>query len=502
MPRERGSLSKRIVVAAAGLALARAVLHLLLRSACGGFTFLMSPTEVERTRAALAFAAHPAFAPLGIVYWLPLQFWLEGGLFRFWPDALAVPFAVNTAASALTAAGVVLWTAELAGEAAALAAGVAFFFSATSLIIGVGGSADPLLNAAVVWALFFWARFENSGRSSQAWLCAVCLTLGAAARFEAWVVAGALTAAAVLDRRRTALWPLAAAWLFPAAWCAYCAAEAGSPWAFASQTLAAEIRDLSRSTWSLSLSFLSDFLEVVPPWLAALALGNAFSDRRRLPRSYWFSLGAIALFYVGLHPFAMMQVDDHLWVVYLLALPAAGACVASALAGVAAPRRRAAAAAAAFALLLAAESAHLSIYARYFKRFEPLTSVYMSVRSLRRAGAFSGDDAVLVELPDGRRVGVRQYGLWTLEPSMRGLFDRELRYAPEGGRIDPSGNPSALGLPRPELAAWLKARRVRAVVAFQHDAALAGLGWKRAGGPPEAGVWLAPGDPLADRPLP
>jgi hypothetical protein len=496
MPSARRSTPYRIIFWAAGLAAARLIIHLALRSAYGGFTFLRSPTEIERIRVALAFAAHPSFAPLGILTWLPLQFWADGFLLRFWNDALAVPFAVNTAASIMTVAGVVLWTAELAGEGAALAAGAAALVSGTGIVLGIGGSSDPLLHASLVWALFFWARFEKSGGVSQAWLCALSLALGSAARYEAWLVAAALTAAAVLDRRRAALAPLAAAWLFPAVWAAYNGAVAGEPWAFLALTVGAEIRDLSQPRWWLSMSFLSAAFDVVPPWLLALALGASSSRGRGLPRSYWLSIGAVALFFVGAHPFGMFEVDEHMWTIYLLALPAAGAAVASWLSGLASPRRGAAAA---LALLIAAESVQFFHYHRaYTTHFGPVGSVYMRLRSLRREEALDESDAILVELPEGRRQNLNQYRLWRLEPGMRGVYDRNLALF-QGDELDPSGNDSALGLPRPKLAAWLKVRRVRVVVAYQHDAALAALGWTRAGGPEKAGVWVAPGDSLAKR---
>jgi len=498
MPRERVSTTRRIVLLAAGLAAVRLLLHLALRAAHGGFTFLLSPTEIERTRLALEFAARPSFAPLGVVYWLPLQFWLEGGLLRLWPDALAVPFAVNTAASLLTVAGVVLWTAELAGEGAALAAGLGVLFSGMGLVLGIGGTADPLAHAALVWALFFWARFERTERPAAAWASAACLALGCAARYEAWLVAAALTAAAALDRRRAARTPLAAAWLFPAAWAAYNAATAGAPWAFATQTLGAEIRDLSLPRWELSLSFLSDFLYEVPPWLIGLTLAGAVAQRRP-PRSYWLVLGAVAAFFVGLHPLGMFQVDEHHWLLYLLALPAAGAALAGWLSGLPAARRRAAAAGAA-AVFAAAQAVLLFVAERYYEsRIAPLSSVYARWRSLRREGAVAAADAVLVELPEGPRRGVQEYRLWQLEPGLRGIFDREFRLSPDGFRLDPAGNPSALDRPRAELGAWLKEKRVRAVVASRHGAALAALGWTRVGGTPPAGVWCAAGDGLARR---
>ena len=484
------------MILAALLAGARLLLHLALRSVYGGLTFLRSATEIERTRAALSFAAHPAFAPLGILYWLPLPFWLNGSLLRLWPDALVVPFAVNTAASALTVAGIVLWTWELAGEGAALVAGLAALFNTTGLFLGIGGSADPLMHAAMVWALLFWARFERSGRSSQAWLCAACLALGSASRYEVWLVAAALTAAAVLDRRRRAVLPLAAAWLFPLGWAAYNWSAAGSPWSFVSQTFGAEIRDTSLPRWRLSLSFISDFLDIVPPWLTGLVLVSAASGERRLPRSYWLSLGAVAFFFLVLHPFGMVQIDDHHWSVFLLALPAAGAAVAGWLSGLPSARRFAAAAAA-FALLGASQAVSFFSYHEYFeRRFVPLHSVYMRLRSLRRAGALTAEDSVLVELPVGPGWDLNRYALWTLEPGMRGFFDRELKVV-LFGRLDPGGASSMLDKPPAELGAWLRERRVRAIVAFQHGPALSSLGWRRAGGPAEAGVWFAPGDALA-----
>jgi hypothetical protein len=251
----------------------------------------------------------------------------------------------------------------------------------------------------------------------------------------------------------------------------------------------------------LSLSFLADFLDVIPLWLLSLTLGAAFLSKRALPRSYWFTVCAVALFFILTHPFAMSQVDDHLWIVFLLCLPAAGAAAAAWLSGLDVSRRRAAAAAG-LALLLASETVHLFAYERYLERFNPLTSVYMRMRSLRRDGTFTPLDAILVEIPEGPHRGLNQYRVWTLEPGMEGLFDRELRLTPDGRSIDAAGNASALGLPRAELNAWLKSRNVRAVVASQHDAQLAGLGWTRAGGPPEAGVWLRAGDAAANRWLP
>ena len=481
----------RRVWAAAGLfALARLTLHLCLRSALGSYTYLASSTEVHRMHLAALWAAHPCVMPGGAVFWLPLPVWLTGGLLRLGVDLLAAPFWLNTAASAVAAAGVYLWTLELAGEAAALGAGLLYLFCACSLVLGIGATADPLLHAGLVWGLFFWTRCERTSRPRWAWACAACFAAAAACRYEAWVVLGAVCLAALLGRRRAAFLPLAAACAVPAAWCAYNAWAYGSPLAFARLTFAAEIRDVSRPAAQLALDYFGSLLRTVPLWLLGLTVAAA-ARRPGLGRSYWLAYGAMVAFFVGLQPLGQFDIDWHAWTIFLLGLPAAAA-VAADWAGRRPSPKRAAAGAALLALALGQQGLKLSGILAAFERFRrPEAAAYLRVRELRRLDVVAPEQSVLVELPARRRVPGAVFELWGVEDSMKAFYDRRLDIG-WNGRLQTEGNPSLLGVPPKRLAALLRARRVGAVVGGEHASTLAALGWRERGEKGGVPVWLPP----------
>lgn len=483
MKRERAAEPSTLLRAALLLAGLRLLLQLALRAAFDGWSFPLTPTEIARTAAAVSFAAEPAFAPDGILHWLPLPFWLTGSLLRVWPDPLLVPFLLNTLFSLLAVAGLTLWAGGLAGSGAGVAAGLAGALSGASLALGIGATADPLLHAALVWSLLFWSRFERGGRLGDAWASSACLALACAARYEAWCVLAALCLEAALSRRRAALLPLAAACAVPAVWLGYNASATGDPWTFAKVSFEADVRNANASGFMRGVYYLLESLEDVPAWTLALA-GAAAAGAARLPRSYWLSAGALAAFFALTQPFNAFSVDLHQTTVFLLLLPAAGAAAASALAAASPARRRLAVAGAALLLALASTPRAFSAYIVYQRRLKSVARPYLAVRELKRAGALGPDDAVLVELPaDGRLIA--HYRVWSLEPRLNASLDRPFPPNDVSGAYPEPDGPSPLDQAPAKLGPWLSSRRIRLVVASRRTASLAALGWRDGGG----GLW-------------
>ena len=468
-------------------------LHLALRRACAGYTFVLSPTELARAQACVAWARSASWAPAGGPYWLPLPFAAAGALLRLRPDPFLALFAANTACSLAALAGVVALGVELSGQWTGAAAGLLCALSATGVVLGAGGSADPFLHAGLVWALFFWCRFERAGRASDAWLGGLCLAAASLSRFEAWP-AGVAAAAALFWARGRRAWPAAlCAAAVPAAWLVVCFKLTGDPLAFARETADAQIlRPMSPER--AFLAFLTDFFQLVPVWLLGL-LALAAAGAARVPKTLWAALAGLAAVYVLPSPWAMTQVDEHPWVLFLAAAPAAAAALESLLRGLPA-RRRLAAAAALLALYAAWQAGMGQAYASYYEHTQgPLVRAWQAARRLRAEGALAPSERVLVELPEGPGLG--RYRLWTLGSGPGVLFDRDLRAAgADGRRLDTRGNPSLLD--GAGLAARLRARSVGLVVVSTREAQAAAAGLKLVERDGPFSLWAAP-DALAAR---
>ncbi|HET9015489.1 MAG TPA: hypothetical protein VFN57_07830 [Thermomicrobiaceae bacterium] len=176
--------------------------------------------------------------------WLPLQFWLLGGVLALWRNLYAAPKLLATVAGLATMANLYLIARGLAGRRpAALAALLAATFP-FEVWFSVSGMSEPLfyalLSGAAAGLVWWWLR----GRTLPLAVGSVALCAATAVRYEAWFYA-VVYAALVLGiawrqgRLGPAVIVLAGVpFVFAALWVEQSAAVFGDPLAFAHQTAA------------------------------------------------------------------------------------------------------------------------------------------------------------------------------------------------------------------------------------------------------------------------
>ncbi|MFA6002860.1 MAG: glycosyltransferase family 39 protein, partial [Elusimicrobiota bacterium] len=402
-------MNKRFWLLLAGILLGRLALHLYIRGQCHGFNFLLSPTEIMRTKYALSWAQDPSVSPGNAVWWLPLQFYMEGGLLRLWPDVLAVPFWFNSAFSLITLFLLFLLTRELSGSPeAGLAAALYAAWDSTGVLFGIGGTADPLMHAAMLGVLYSWLRQIRRPQSSL-WPAAILLAIGNSTRFEVWFLSGAFTLYILLRQKPKAWGPLALVWAFPVFWTFMSLRLAGNPLAFQNATAAS-----SAYAHPTPLAFLKNLANHIPSWIFILALA-AGSRAQRLSLEAWYLLavGAIFLPLLLISGQDMVYVDHHLWVFNLLLLPLAAGALISLSAGLG-PRRRILAWLILAAALIFVQWGRLQQLTRRFlasPRSE-IAADFRQVRLWRQQQAISPQDCFLIVLPSGTRRAIAFYLLW------------------------------------------------------------------------------------------
>lgn len=231
------------------LAIALRVLFYVALDAAG--YFYGTPWDTfTRTQLAWLWARDPYFAS-GAGYWLPLQFWLAGGLFallRPWIETstILVPVLVNQVFFAGSLFATCLAARHLGGV---VAARWAAFLAATfplDILVSYSGVAEPIYTCSILWVGYLLLRFPETPVDRQSrhvlWAGAAVL-VAAATHYMGWFLAlfavGGLGALAVrfIARRQAsqaAACSLAIAMcvLFPVLWLFSNWRQWGDPWHF------------------------------------------------------------------------------------------------------------------------------------------------------------------------------------------------------------------------------------------------------------------------------
>lgn len=247
----------------------------------------ISDDDYSRVVIAQTFAAAPSLDPSG-TSWLPLPFWLTGGVMALAGSSLAVARGLallTSLASALLVYATARWLA--CDRRAALAGGVIGAALPYAARLGMATVPDGYTAALIVFAA---ATTANAGVRLRA-LGAAAATAAALCRYEAWPVAAAVAAFAILDaRRRRAphLWLVALlAAMGPLAWLLHGALHHGDALFFVTRVTAYRAALGTAPTTPLEASgeLIVAWLRLEPELSALLGLGLGAAALTRAPWS-------------------------------------------------------------------------------------------------------------------------------------------------------------------------------------------------------------------------
>lgn len=400
-------------------------------------------------------AANGALFPTEL--WPPLPFWIAALPLRLWPDGRVVPQLLGVLASTGALAGLAGIASSLglsvpAVCAAVLLAGCLPWF----LYLAPSALAEPYAHAFLLFALWNVLRVERG----EARLTHAALGIAAAGmcRYEAWTAALLFSAWAW---RRGARPPALLVWAFPAAWMALQLAWTGNPVEFGAEAVRALRTDFGPFGWFVLLP--EDLWSTLGP-VAALALGGA-TLLRGTPgaRTVAFAGGvyfaAILLAFstglVGVH-----NTPRHLVLpTMLLALPAAALI----------DRVRGISTLAAAGVFVAALQVELLTESTPPDGVDNHVAVLgHRIRSMRAAREIPSGGTLLIEASPMDCFSLR---IASGDLSL-GLFDRDATRVPTDRKLtraEEAENPSVFEMPRPRLEAWLREKRVGAILAHDPD---------------------------------
>lgn len=140
------------------------------------------------TRSVSAWKARSNLFKLEIDAWLPLQFWLNGGLLNFWPDLLRLPRLVNIICSAFTTINLFLVGRFLFGRINGYLTGFLAALFPWEIWFGISGMSESLTHFFLTFGLVFFCIWLNSTPGRNWWLLLASFGfLGATmVRYEAW----------------------------------------------------------------------------------------------------------------------------------------------------------------------------------------------------------------------------------------------------------------------------------------------------------------------------
>jgi hypothetical protein len=473
-------LGRRGALIGLGVLLAvRALLALWHYRHFNGFPFFLSSAEYLRTILSGEWARSPRWSMEEM--WLPGAFWVYGAALRLRPDPLIVIPLLNT----LLTLGTLLFlffSTELLTGSAVLGLGAAAYaaFQAESLILGTGGSADPLLHLTVAAGLYCWIRSQKGG--GLRWMLVACafIAAGSLVRYEAWLVALGLACFWIHDWPRQKGWsrrlaPLIVLALPVLGWLCYQTAH-GETFRFLKDALAGHDEDFGRmAALERLIEGLLDrgarpFLRLgrLLPAAAALAAFLRRDGDRAWRRYLLLGIGGAGAFLcVGL--LVEIHEDLHPWFFACLTAPFVPWFVRRALSPLAQGRRRVVLALFGCLFLWSEQSN----WRRLTRASAPKAAALRMAHAIKTCIADERDSKVLIEaFPERPRPFAEhamQQGLALDLGVDRVLFDRRCDIAiPDECSLQPR-TPSVLKRSARELSSWLTERRVVLVVASAGD---------------------------------
>jgi hypothetical protein len=459
------------------LLLVRIVLALCHYRQSGGFPFYLSSAETLRVILSAQWARAPRWNV--DVMWLPGAFWVYGAALRLCMRPLVVVPLINTLFT-LGTVGCLFFLTELLTGSAAMGLGAAAYaaFQAESLVLGTGGSADPLLHLTVAAGILCWVRWLKGGRFS--WMLAACalIAAGGLVRYEAWLAAIGLAVSWIREWPGQKSWsrrlaPLIVLALSVLGWVFYQAAH-GEALQFLKTAAAAHNEDFERmSVFERFLLSLGD-LEARPllwlgrllpacAWLAAfLRKDGDRAWRRVLMLGLW-----IVLSFTLLEQFVEIY-DLHVWLFSYLAAPFVPWFVARALSPFGRTRRRVA-----LALCIGLFLARgLLNWWRLTRRAPAKAAPLGMAEAIKSCLQVESKEKILIEaFPRRRSVPEHliQQGLSLDLGLERVLLDRVCDITSPGPCSEQPNSPSVLRLPAGRLSPWLVDHKVVVIAASADD---------------------------------
>ncbi len=140
------------------------------------------------TRSVFAWQLHTGQKKLEVDAWLPLQFWINGWLFNFWPDLLRLPRAVNLLCSIGTTINFFFIGRTLFGRLNGYATALLAALFPWEIWFGLSGMSESLTHFFLSLGVVFFCRWLTEDRPRLIWLPLASLGfLGATmVRYEAW----------------------------------------------------------------------------------------------------------------------------------------------------------------------------------------------------------------------------------------------------------------------------------------------------------------------------
>lgn len=194
-----------------------------------------------RALMAVYWAEAPYWYP-GDLHWLPLPFYVNGLVASIGPQDARWPFVlVSQAAALLSILGVYAVARAMFSQAAALVAAALHAVTAWVAVMSYAALAEPIYYPLVVWGFAAYLCWWRGARAIHLLAACACLTLAAAARYEAWlfiIILGVTTLWRLVSVRPswrqivTALGCLLVAGAVPFAWVVENVRMQGTPLAF------------------------------------------------------------------------------------------------------------------------------------------------------------------------------------------------------------------------------------------------------------------------------
>lgn len=250
----------------------------------------ISDDDYARVVIAQRFAESPSWDPSG-TSWLPLPFWISGGVMRALGPELAVARVTGVVCGLLAALLVLLSgrCAELSKRGALAGALIA---CCVPWFVWLGASTTP--EALAAGLMLVGVCSASSPTAGYRLLGAGALGLACWARYEAWPMAAAFAAFCALDARRQRSWPLAASALVVLApacsWLIHGALHHGDAWFFV-QRVVAYRRALGVQGGGLLEALFAYPLRLgaAPELLLLVVLATAVAHRLRAMPPAWTS---------------------------------------------------------------------------------------------------------------------------------------------------------------------------------------------------------------------
>lgn len=176
--------------------------------------------------------------------WLPLQFWIVGGLLAVWNNIYDAPKLLNTIAGLVTIVNIYVITRTLSRQRAAVIAAFLAAIFPFEVWFSVSGMSEPLFHAFLTAAVAGFVRWWQSNRLVPLAVASAMMCAATAIRYEGWFYAAVMLAIVCITawhRRQhslTAALVAAGSFLFAIIWIEQSMAVLGSPFAFASETSA------------------------------------------------------------------------------------------------------------------------------------------------------------------------------------------------------------------------------------------------------------------------